>query len=69
MCLLAALLGGLCERDDGMPVFACLMSKFVPAQLTAAPPAIEGVLEQVPAPTHGIESLDQLHLGSFFGDA
>jgi hypothetical protein len=65
--LLAALLGGLCERDDGMPILACVMSELVPAQLTAAPPAIEGVLEQVPAPSHGIESLDQLHLSSFLG--
>jgi hypothetical protein len=63
--VVAGLRGGLGESDDGVTVLACVVRELVSAELTAAPALVEGVLEQVPSRSSGIESVNKFHRGSF----
>ena len=62
--LVAGLPGGVRERDDGVPVLACVVCKLVAGQLAATPALVERMLEHVPALAGGVDPLDQLHSGS-----
>jgi hypothetical protein len=62
--LVTGLPGGVRERDDGVPVLACVVCKLVARQLTTTPALVERMLEHVPALAGGVDPLDQLHSGS-----
>jgi hypothetical protein len=54
-------LGRIGQRDDRMAVFAGVCGQLLTAELAAFPPAVEGMLEDVPALPGGVEAIDQLH--------
>ena len=55
------LAGGLGQGHYGVPVLAGVVRKVLTLQLAAVPPAVEGMVQQVPALTGFVESGDQFH--------
>ena len=66
--LVAGLRGRVGERDDCVPVLAGVVREFAAAQLAAAPALVEGMLEDVPARTRSVDSLDQAQGGLLVED-
>src|SRR4030095_8024358 len=62
--LVSGLRGRVRERNDGVPVLACVVRQLVAGQLPAAPALVERMLKYVPALAGGVDPLDQLHSGS-----
>ncbi len=57
----AAALGGIGQRHDGVSVLARVRSQLVAAELAALPPAVERMLEDVPAAADLVEAGDEAH--------